>query len=175
MSSAPLKTFLLPDEKPSLADTVFVAPGATVIGAVTLGDESSVWYGAVLRGDINRVIVGAQSNVQDLSVLHVSDDFAAVVGERVTIGHRAIVHACTIGDEVLIGMGAIVLDGAVIAPDSIVGAGSLVTGGQRFPPRSMILGSPAKAVRTLRDEEVASILRASQNYIEYTTEHRSGA
>ena len=100
-----LKSFLIPDEKPSVAEGVFLAPGAVVVGAVEIGAEASVWYGAVLRGDINRIVVGAQSNVQDGSVLHVSDEFPCVLGDRVSVGHRAVVHACTVGDEVLVGMG----------------------------------------------------------------------
>ena len=162
---------------PVVPKSAFVEASAQVVGDVVLGEEASVWFNAVLRGDVGPIRVGARSNLQDLVMVHGTREKGtfAVIGDEVTVGHSAIIHGCTIQDRVLIGMGAIVLDGAVIAPDSIVGAGSLVTQGQRFAPRSMILGSPAKAVRTLRDEEVASILRASQNYIEYTTEHRSGA
>ena len=172
MSATPLKRFLLPEEKPSFNGTVFVASGATVIGAVTLGDESSVWYGAVLRGDINRVIVGAQSNVQDLSVLHVSDDFAAVVGERVTIGHRAIVHACTIGDEVLLGMGAIVLDGAEVGPRCIIAAGALITKGARIPEGSLVVGSPGRVVRQLSADEQRSNAALALKYVEVSRRYR---
>lgn len=172
MSSAPLKKFLLADQKPTLAESVFVAPGATVIGAVSLGDESSVWYGSVLRGDINRVIVGAQSNVQDLSVLHVSDDFAAIVGERVTIGHRAIVHACTVGDEVLVGMGAIILDGAEIGPRCIIAAGALVTKGARIPEGSLVVGSPGRVVRSLSPEEQRSNAALALKYVEVSRRYR---
>lgn len=161
-----LKSFLLPDSTPRVPQSAFIAPGATVIGAVELGEESSVWYGAVLRGDINRVIIGAQSNVQDLSVLHVSDDFAAVVGERVTIGHRAIVHACTVGDEVLVGMGAIILDGAEIGPRSIIAAGALVTKGARIPEGSLVVGSPGKVVRTLSLDEQRSNAALALKYVE---------
>lgn len=167
-----LKTFLLPEHAPSVPTTAFIAPGATVIGAVELGEESSVWYGAVLRGDINRVIIGAQSNVQDLSVLHVSDDFAAVVGERVTIGHRAIVHACTVGDEVLVGMGAIILDGAEIGPRSIIAAGALITKGARIPEGSLVVGSPGKVVRTLSLEEQRSNAALAMKYVEVSLRYR---
>ncbi|MBX7209789.1 MAG: gamma carbonic anhydrase family protein [Verrucomicrobiaceae bacterium] len=172
MSASILKQFHLPDGRPVLGADAFVAPGATVIGAVTLGDESSVWYGAVLRGDINRVIVGAQSNVQDLSVLHVSDDFAAIVGERVTIGHRAIVHACTVGDEVLVGMGAIILDGAEIGPRSIIAAGALVTKGARVPEGSLFVGSPGKVVRSLSLEEQRSNAALAMKYVEVSRRYR---
>jgi len=161
-----LKRFLIPDERPSLADGVFIAPGAVVIGAVELGAESSVWYGAVLRGDINRIIVGPQSNVQDGSVLHVSDDCACVLGERVTVGHRAVVHACTVGDEVLVGMGAIILDGAQIGPRSIIAAGALVTKGAVIPEGSLVVGSPARVVRSLTPEERAANARLALKYVE---------
>lgn len=111
MNPSPLKSFLLPTEQPAVHPTVFVAPGATIIGAVALGETSSVWYGAVLRGDINRIFVGARSNVQDGCVLHVSDDEPCVLHEDVTVGHRAVVHACEVGAGTLVGMGAIILDG----------------------------------------------------------------
>ncbi|WP_243838826.1 gamma carbonic anhydrase family protein [Prosthecobacter fusiformis] len=146
--------------------SAFIAPGAVVIGAVELGRESSVWYTSVLRGDINRIVVGAQSNVQDGSVLHVSDDHACVLGERVTVGHRAIVHACTVGDEVLIGMGAIILDGAVIGTRSIIAAGALVTKGKVIPEGSLVVGSPARVVRALTEEEQAANGRLAMKYVE---------
>ena len=167
-----LKSFLLHETTPHVPPSSFIAPGATVIGAVTLGEESSVWYGAVLRGDINRVIVGAQSNVQDLSVLHVSDEFASIIGERVTIGHRAIVHACTVGDEVLVGMGAIILDGAEIGPRSIIAAGALVTKGARIPEGSLVVGSPGKVVRTLSLEEQRSNAALAMKYVEVSRRYR---
>jgi carbonic anhydrase/acetyltransferase-like protein (isoleucine patch superfamily) len=172
MSAISLKQFLLPGVEPSFGDAVFIAPGATVIGAVSLGDESSVWYGAVLRGDINRVIVGAQSNVQDLAVLHVSDDFAAIVGERVTIGHRAIVHACTVGDEVLVGMGAIILDGAEIGPRCIIAAGAVITKGARIPEGSLVVGSPGCVVRALSAEEQRSNAALALKYVEVSRRYR---
>lgn len=166
MKTASLKQFLLPAEKPLVPVSAFVAPGAVVIGAVVLGEQSSVWYGAVLRGDINRISLGAQSNVQDGSVLHVSDTHACIVGERVTIGHRAVVHACTVGDEVLIGMGAIILDGAVIGPRSIIGAGALVTKDTIVPEGSLVLGSPARVIRALTGEEQAANAALAMKYVE---------
>ena len=172
MSATVLKRFLIPEETPSLGGRVFIAPGATVIGAVSLGDESSVWFGTVLRGDINRIVIGAQSNVQDLSVLHVSDDFAAIVGERVTIGHRAIVHACTVGDEVLVGMGAIILDGSEIGPRCIIAAGALVTKGARIPEGSLVVGSPGRVVRTLSLEEQRSNASLALKYVEVSRRYR---
>lgn len=161
-----VKQFLLPEARPSIAEGVFIAPGAVVLGAVEMGVESSVWYGAVLRGDINRIVVGAQSNVQDGSVLHVSDDFACVLGERVVVGHRAVVHACTVGDEVLVGMGAIILDGAQIGPRCIIAAGALVTKGTVIPEGSLVVGSPARVVRALRPEEQAANAKLALKYVE---------
>ncbi len=161
-----LKNFLLPGVRPVLGAGVFVAPGAIVVGAVEMGAQSSAWYGAVLRGDINHIIVGAQSNVQDGTVLHVSDDHACVLGERVTVGHRAVVHACAVGDEVLVGMGAIILDGAQIGPRSIIAAGALVTKGMVVPEGSLVVGSPARVVRVLTPEERTANARLALKYIE---------
>ncbi len=165
MSHNPLKNFLIPETKPVVPSSAFVAPGAVVIGAVELGEESSVWYTSVLRGDINRIVVGAQSNVQDGSVLHVSDDHACILGDRVTVGHRAIVHACTVGDEVLIGMGAIILDGAVIGARSIIAAGALVTKGKVIPEGSLVVGSPARVVRSLTAEEQEANVQLALKYV----------
>ena len=160
-----LKKFLIPDNKVTSSETVFIAPGAIVIGAVDLAPESSIWFGAVLRGDINRIVIGAQSNVQDGSVLHVSDDHACILGERVTVGHRAIVHACTVGDEVLVGMGAIILDGAQIGARSIIAAGALVTKNMQVPAGSLVMGSPARVVRPLTDEEQQANARLALKYV----------
>lgn len=165
MSHNPLKNFLIPETKPVVPGSAFIAPGAVVIGAVELGEESSVWYTSVLRGDINRIVVGAQSNVQDGSVLHVSDDHACILGDRVTVGHRAIVHACTVGDEVLIGMGAIILDGAVIGARSIIAAGALVTKGKVIPEGSLVVGSPARVVRSLTLEEQEANVQLALKYV----------
>ena len=151
---------------PRLHPTAFVIPGATVIGDVSLGEESSVWYGAVLRGDLNRIVIGVRSNIQDCAVLHLADDFPVLVGERVTIGHSAVVHACTIDDEVLIGMGAIILDGAEIGARSIIGANTLVTGGMKIPPGSLVLGSPGKVTRQLSLGEQNGIKRWALKYVE---------
>jgi gamma-carbonic anhydrase len=172
MSDFHLPQFLMPEHQPETHATAFIAPGATVIGAVSLGEESSVWYGCVLRGDINRILIGAQSNVQDVSVLHVSDDHACVIGARVTIGHRAIVHACTVGDEVLVGMGAIILDGAVIGARSIIGAGALVTKDMRVPEGSLVVGSPARVVRALTVEEQRANARLAMKYVEVSRRYR---
>jgi carbonic anhydrase/acetyltransferase-like protein (isoleucine patch superfamily) len=158
--------------KPRIHETAFVAPGADVIGDVTLEEESSVWFQCVLRGDINRIVIGPRSNVQDGSVVHLADDYGAFVGELVTVGHKAILHACTIGDEVLVGMGAIILDGAEIGARSIIGAGALITGGKKIPPGSLVLGSPAKVVRTLSLEEQAGIKVWAEKYVALSRAYR---
>ena len=158
-------------KKPDVAKAAFVAPNATVIGNVTLGALSSIWYGAVLRGDIHSIEIGEGSNVQDLAVVHLADDYGVKVGNYTTIGHSAIIHACTIGDECLIGMGATILDGAVIGDHCIVGANALVT--QRFvaPAGSMILGSPAKIVRPLKESELLGLRAWAEKYVEVAKAH----
>ena len=163
------------DGVPTIHPTAFVAPSANLIGDVTLGEESSVWYQAVLRGDINRIVIGPRSNVQDGALVHLADDYGTVVGELVTVGHKAILHACTIDDEVLVGMGAIVLDGAVIGARSIIGAGALVTGGKEIPPGSLVLGSPAKVVRALSLEEQAGIKVWAEKYVALSRAYRERA
>jgi carbonic anhydrase/acetyltransferase-like protein (isoleucine patch superfamily) len=159
---------------PDIARAAFVAANATVVGDVTLGAQASVFYGAVLRGDIARIVVGEGSNIQDNAIVHLADDLDAIVGAWCTIGHAAIVHACTIEDECLIGMGATVLDGARIGARSIVGANSLVP--QRFtcPPGSMIYGSPAKVVRALTAEEQAGLRHWAEKYVVVATAHARG-
>lgn len=156
---------------PQTAAALFVAPNATVNGDVVLGSQSSVFYGAVLRGDIHEIRVGEGTNIQDNAIVHLADDYGAYIGAWCTIGHAAIVHACTIGDECLIGMGATVLDGAKIGARSIVGANSLVP--QRFecPPGSMIYGSPAKVVRALSEEEQRGLRKWAEKYVEVAKAH----
>ena len=151
--------------KPVLGNGVYLAKTAVVLGDVTLGENASVWFGAVLRGDINRIVVGANSNIQDNAVVHLADDFPCLIGEWVTVGHSAIVHACTVGDECLIGMGATILDGAEIGAQSIVGANALVTGGMKVPPGSLVLGSPAKVVRALTTDERAGLKYWAEKYV----------
>jgi carbonic anhydrase/acetyltransferase-like protein (isoleucine patch superfamily) len=137
-----------------------------VIGSVHLEEETSVWYSASIRGDIDTITIGWGSNVQDNAALHVDEGVPLVVGRDVTIGHGAIVHGCTVGDRCLIGMGAIILNGARIGRECIVGAGALITEGKEFPERSLIVGSPAKAVRSVTDDEVSKILKNAANYRE---------
>jgi len=155
--------FLL--RQPRVPASAFIAPSADVLGDVTLGEESSVWYQAVIRGDINRIVVGPRSNIQDGAVVHLADDFPALIGELVTVGHKAVVHACTIDNEVLVGMGAIVLDGAEIGARSIIGAGALVTGGTKIPPGSLVVGAPARVRRTLSLDEQAAVKTWAEKYV----------
>jgi carbonic anhydrase/acetyltransferase-like protein (isoleucine patch superfamily) len=150
---------------PRVAVSAFIAPGAFVAGDVTIGEEASIWPGCSLRGDIAPIAIGAYSNIQDGSVVHVADDLPAVVGEWVTVGHKAIVHACEIGDEVLVGMGAIILDGAKIGPRSIIGANATVTMQSQIPAGSLVLGSPATIKRALSEEEQAGIRRWAERYV----------
>ncbi len=159
-----LDTFLR--RTPSLGVGVYLARTAVVLGDVTLGDFSSVWYNAVLRGDINRIVVGHHSNIQDNAVLHLADDFPCILGNYVTVGHSAIVHACTIGDETLVGMGATILDGAVIGNQCIIGANALVTQGTKIPDGSMVLGSPAKVVKELTPEQRGGLKAWAVKYVD---------
>ena len=152
-------------KKPKLGSGVYLAQTAVVFGDVKIGDYSSVWYNVVLRGDINRIVVGHHTNIQDNAVLHISDDYPCVVGNYVTVGHSAIVHACRVGDEVLIGMGAVVLDGAVIGRQSLIGANALVTQGMKIPPGSMVLGAPGKIVRQLTSKERNSLKYWAKKYV----------
>ena len=160
---------------PTIHPTAFVAASADVIGDVTLAEESSVWFQAILRGDINRIIIGPRSNVQDGAVVHLADDYGAFVGELVTIGHHAVLHACTIADEVLVGMGAIILDGAEIGARTIIGAGALLTGGTKIPPGSLVLGSPAKVVRALSLDEQTGIKAWAEKYVSLARAYRNRA
>ena len=149
-----------------LHPTAFVAPGATVVGEVTLGEHASVWFGTVVRGDGAPITVGAHSNLQDLTLVHVDEDAPTVVGERVTVGHRAIIHGCTIEDDCLIGMGAIVLSKARVGAGSLVGAGALVTEGQVIPPGSLALGSPARVLGPVKENHRAAIAEGARHYAE---------
>lgn len=154
------------DKHPVLAASAYIAEEATVIGDVHLGEQVSIWPGAVLRGDNEPIKLGQGSNAQEGSVFHTDPGIPLTVGNNVTIGHQAMLHGCTIGDGCLIGIQAVVLNNAVIGAESLVGAGALVTEGKEFPPRSLIIGSPAKAVRTLSDEEVATLRANATNYVQ---------
>ncbi|MCP9448093.1 MAG: gamma carbonic anhydrase family protein [Nitrospira sp.] len=153
---------------PKIPQSAFIDETAVVIGDVVLGEACSVWFHAVIRGDVNYIRIGDRTNVQDLSLLHVTHDtHPLMIGSDVTIGHHVVLHGCTIHDRVLVGMGAIVMDGAVIGEDSIVGAGALVTQGTIVPPKSLILGSPAKVKRSVTDKELAWIKESADNYVRY--------
>ncbi len=164
---------------PQIQERAWIAPDATVIGNVTIGKESSIWFGCVIRGDVHFIRIGERTNIQDLTMIHVthykkpdmSDGYPTIIGDDVTIGHRVMLHGCTIEDGCLIGMNATILDGAIIGKESIVGAGALVTKGKRFPPRSLILGSPAKVVRELSDEEVAELYASAKRYVAFKDEY----
>ena len=161
--------------QPKLGKGIYIAKSAVVIGDVTLGAHSSVWYNAVLRGDIQRIVVGHHSNIQDNAVLHLSDVLPCIVGNRVTIGHSAVVHACKLGDEVLVGMGAVILDGAVIGKQSIIGAKALVPQGMKVPPGSLVLGAPAKVIRKLTKKERAMLKWLAKHYVDngaYCLKHK---
>jgi carbonic anhydrase/acetyltransferase-like protein (isoleucine patch superfamily) len=152
---------------------VFVAPGAVILGEVHIAAQSSVWYTAVLRGDTDVITIGPRTNVQDGAIIHVDAGIPCTIGSGVTIGHRAVVHGALIEDDVLIGIGAIVLSGARIGRECIIGAGSLVTGHSVIPPRSMVLGVPGRVVRSLTDEEVASIHAAAEHYVAHSAAYRT--
>jgi carbonic anhydrase/acetyltransferase-like protein (isoleucine patch superfamily) len=158
---------------PVVPASAWVAESATVIGRVELGEEASIWYGATLRGDNDRIAIGARSNVQETSVLHTDTGFQLLVGDDVTIGHQVMLHGCTIGDGTLIGIQAIVLNGARIGRHCLVGAGALVTEGKEFPDGSLIVGSPAKVVRTLEPAQIERLVHTARHYVEQARRHRA--
>ncbi len=154
------------NEKPIIGDACYIASSADVIGNVELGNQVSVWFNCVLRGDIEKIVIGENTNVQDLSVLHVVEKMPLLIGKNVTIGHHVVLHACTIEDSCLIGMGAIILDGAIIKKNSLVAAGSVVPPGKTYPEGSFILGNPAKVLRPLTDQELKKYGNHYLTYIE---------
>lgn len=159
---------------PQMADSAWVADSAQVMGNVVLAEDTSVWFGAVLRGDTETIRVGKGSNIQDGSVLHADIGYPLVMGENVTVGHQVMLHGCTIGDETLIGIGATVLNGAKIGRNCLVGARALITEGKEFPDGSMILGSPAKVVRSLTPEQIEGLRRSARHYVENAERYRKG-
>jgi len=167
------------DISPKLGSKTWVAPSADVVGDVTCGEDCSIWFGSVVRGDVHYIKIGNRVNIQDLSMIHVThykgDDKTTgnptIIGDDVTIGHRVMLHGCTIDDACLIGMSATILDGAYIGKESIVGAGALVTKNKVFPPRALIMGSPAKVVRELSDEEIKELYASSKRYVEFKEDY----
>ena len=163
------KDFL--DESPTVHSSAFIAESADMIGAVTIGEEASIWYGAVLRADIQEIVIGPRSNVQDGSIIHLEREQGTHVGQYVTVGHKAILHACKIDDEVLVGMGSIIMDGSRVGARSIIGAGALVTMDTQIPPGSLVLGSPAKIVRALSNDEQKSLKKWAENYVQLSRKY----
>jgi gamma-carbonic anhydrase len=157
---------------PTIRSSCFIEETGIVIGDVVMGDACSVWFHAVVRGDVNYIRIGNRTNVQDLCMLHVTHDtHPLIIGNEVTIGHNVVLHGCTVKDRVLIGMGAIIMDGAVIGEDSVVGAGALITEGTIVPPKSLILGSPAKVKRPVTEKELAWIKESAENYVKYASQY----
>lgn len=160
---------------PQLGEGAWVAESAAVIGDVALGPRANIWYGAVVRGDVEKIRIGADTNIQDNSVIHVdSTGFSTIVGQGVTVGHRVVLHGCHIGDGALIGIGAIVMNGAEIGAGALIGAGSLVTQGTKIPPGMLAMGTPCKVKRPLTDEEKEHLRESAEHYVALAQEHRTG-
>ncbi|OGW78521.1 MAG: hypothetical protein A2Z83_04125 [Omnitrophica bacterium GWA2_52_8] len=164
----------MPTYFPKLGKKIYIDPAAQIIGRVTVGDYSSIWPGCVLRADIQRIAVGKYTNIQDLSLLHVETGRACLVGDYVTVGHQVCLHACTVEGQALVGIGSIVLDGAVIGEKTILGAGSLVTHDQRLKPKSLYFGRPAKFVRALTAKEITELKEWALRYVDYAADHLKG-
>ena len=161
-------------KSPEIGSSAYIDDSAHIIGDVVIGEESSVWFNATIRGDVNYIRIGARTNIQDSSVLHVTKGTHPLfIGSEVTVGHSVTLHGCTIKDRCLIGMGAIILDGAEVGEDSIVGAGALVKEGMRVKPKTLVVGVPAREVRQLTDEEVQRIKTSARNYIDYMSEYKT--
>jgi len=170
-----LKNYL--DYEPKIGEKTWVAENATVIGRTEIGKDCGIWFGCIVRGDVNFIKIGDHTNIQDLTLIHVTHapdggvGFPTIIGDDVTIGHHVTLHGCKIGNGSLIGMGAVILDGAEIGEESLVAAGSVVTQNKKFPPRSFIIGTPAKVLRKLSDAEVKAFYKSAQNYVEYKNEY----
>jgi carbonic anhydrase/acetyltransferase-like protein (isoleucine patch superfamily) len=166
--------YQLGEQRPDIADAAWVADSAQVIGNVSMAEGASAWFGVVVRGDTERIVIGKNTNVQDGSVIHADPGFPTVLEDNVTIGHQVMLHGCTIGEGTLIGIQAVVLNGAKIGKHCLVGAGSLVTENKEFPDGSMILGSPAKVVRTLTPEQIEGLKRTALHYVENAKRYKAG-
>lgn len=162
------------DQFPRVHPSCFVEDSAQVIGDVELGEDTSVWFNSVLRGDVNAIRIGRRTNIQDLTMIHVtSQRFSTSLGDDVTVGHHVVLHGCTVGSRVLVGMGAIVMDGVEIGDDCIIGAGTLLTPGTKVPPGSLVVGSPGKVKRSLTDEERTFLLESAKHYVRTASDHRA--
>lgn len=159
-------------KNPKVEKGVFVAPNATIIGDVTIAKDCGIWFGAVIRGDSNSIKIGSRTNIQDNSVLHIETTHSLTIGDDVTVGHRSVLHGCKIGNRVIVGMGAVIMNGAEIGDDSIVGAGALVTEDSIFPPKSLVLGFPAKLKSELSEEHLKMIRRSALHYVEFASVYR---
>lgn len=160
---------------PTIADTTFIEDTAVIVGDVVIESESSVWFHSVVRGDVNSIRIGQRTNIQDLSLLHVTHDtYPLIIGDDVTVGHHVVLHGCTIHNRVLVGMGAVLMDGVVIEDDCLIGAGALVTEHTTIPPGSLVIGSPACVKRSLRDTELAWLKESAQNYVRYARDYMTG-
>ena len=160
---------------PTIADTAFIEDTAVIVGDVVIGSESSVWFHSVVRGDVNFIRIGQRTNVQDLSLLHVTHDtYPLIIGDDVTIGHHAVLHGCTIQNRVLVGMGAVLMDGVVVGDDCLIGAGALVTEHTKIPPGSLVIGAPARVKRPLREAELAWLKTSARNYVQYARDYMTG-
>ncbi|MCL5780298.1 anhydrase [Desulforamulus profundi] len=163
------------EHSPKIHASAYIAPGAVVVGRVDLQENVSIWYNSVVRGDVDRVSIGRGTNIQDGCLLHQNEGVPLVIGEEVTVGHGAILHGCTIGDGCLIGMGAIILTGAKIGPEALIGAGSVVKEGQEIPPGVLAVGSPARVIRSLSDEERSGLRESARHYRMMAEQHRANA
>ena len=161
--------------RPKLGKHVFIHPSATVVGQVVLKDYANIWPGVVLRADINKIVIGRYSNIQDLSVVHLESDRGCFVGDYCVVGHRVILHACTVGNGVLVGMGAIILNGARIGDGALIGAGALVTEETKVKPQSLYLGAPAKFIRKLSKHEIRDTIKWAKKYARIAEAHKNGA
>jgi gamma-carbonic anhydrase len=162
------------DKSPKIHESAFIAENAVIIGDVEIGEGASIWYGCILRGDVNHIRIGAKTNIQDMSMIHVSrgEDYPTIIEEEVTVGHSVTLHGCYVEKGSLIGIGAIILDGVRIGANSLIAAGSLVTPNTIIPPRSFVLGSPARVKRELSDEEIQDLQRFWQNYVKLSESYK---
>ena len=167
------RVYSLEGKSPTLNGRVFIAPTATVIGSVTLNNDSSVWWGAVLRGDYEPITVGTRSNIQDNCIIHMDEDFPVDIGSRVTVGHKVVLHGCTVGDNSLIGINSVVMNGVTIGENCLIGSNTLITEGKSIPPGTLTIGSPGKVVRDLTDEEIEDLTGFSDRYVRNLIRYRN--